>query len=244
MKDNFSDSSAQYRQYRPVYPQALFDYLLPLLREKATAWDCATGNGQIAAALAPYFRKVIATDISAQQLAEAPAQDNISYRVEPAEHNSAADHSFDLITVAQAIHWFDFDAFYKEVRRTMKAGGILAVIGYGPLQAPPGLQQLLNDFYTGTVGPYWDPERHFIDEHYRSIPFPFTELPTPKLSIDVSWNLEQLTGYLGTWSATRHYIRARQQDPVPELAERLETAWTGAEAQHFSFPLLLRVARL
>lgn len=246
MKDNFSTQSDKYAQFRPVYPDALFEYLRGLVPGKEAAWDCATGNGQVAQRLAGIFQKVYATDISSQQLANAIVLPNIEYSLQPAERTGFADDSFDLITVAQAIHWFDFEAFYAEAERTLKPRGILAVIGYNLPRFNHAIDSTINEFYRNVVGPFWDKERIYIDEHYRTIPFPYADIPAPSFSIDVEWTLDALLGYLGTWSAVKHYQKQKGEDPVAGIAPVLEEAWGEAGTKILSgrFPILLRVARL
>jgi len=244
MKDNFSTGSASYKQFRPEYPETFFTYLYSLVAEYDKAWDCGTGNGQMADVLSRRFKEVVATDISSQQLAQATPRENILYLKEEADHTSAPDHCYDLITVAQAIHWFDFDAFYNEVRRTAKAGAILAVTGYGLMETEGPLNAVIADFYYNTVGPYWDKERRYIDERYKTIPFPFNEIQTPEFFIHVDWDLQQLIGYLRTWSAVKHYTTAQQEDPIELIIPALQQAWKAKGSVRFSFPLLLRVANL
>lgn len=244
MKDNFSAGADRYKQFRPVYPQQLFDYLCSLCSRHEKAWDCGTGNGQIAYGLASRFREVIATDISAQQLEQAPRSDNIRYLQEPAGQSSAAGQSFDLIVVAQALHWFSFDDFYAEVRRTAKPGGIFAAICYNLIQSDPETDAVIHDFYHHIIGPYWDPERRYIDEGYQSIPFPFEEIETPALYMTMHWNLQQLLGYLRTWSAVRHYQAEQQEDPVLLVEAALHRAWEQRGVQLVSFPLTIRVGRV
>lgn len=244
MKDNFSAQAAVYAQYRPGYPPALFDYLETLSGSRQAAWDCATGNGQIAIGLSAFFEKVYATDISEKQLAHAAAAGNIEYRVEPAEASSFADHTFDLIVVAQAIHWFRFDHFYREVKRTLKQGGVLVVTGYDLLRISPAIDAVLEDFHERVVGPYWDPERIYVDERYKTIPFPFTELPVPDLVYKTAWDLEHLLGYVNTWSAVQHYIKAKDANPVDMLRESLQEVWTPGTSKSIIFPILLRAGRL
>jgi ubiquinone/menaquinone biosynthesis C-methylase UbiE len=128
MKDNFSIQSASYAAYRPSYPVELYNFLLPLVATKKNAWDCGTGNGQVAKVLSGYFVNVYATDISGQQINHAVKKNNIFYSVGEAEKACFGNDMFDMITVAQAIHWFDLDAFYKEVKRTLKPGGLLVSI--------------------------------------------------------------------------------------------------------------------
>jgi SAM-dependent methyltransferase len=244
VKDNFTIQSGLYARYRPVYPPTLYTFLLSLITEKQAAWDCGTGNGQVATELSSHFQKVFATDISEQQIINAVKKDNIFYSVQRAETTSFPNHSFDLITVAQAIHWFDFDLFYKEVLRTIKPGGILAVIGYGLFTADKETDQLLNDFYHHIIGPYWDEERKYIDENYQTIPFPFTTIPSPDFTINYEWSLGDLTGYLETWSAVQHYIKANNQNPVELIKDKLENLWPEGSVKPIRFPVLLKLARI
>jgi ubiquinone/menaquinone biosynthesis C-methylase UbiE len=241
MKDNFSEGSKQYAQFRPRYPKELFDHLLLFVKEKDNAWDCGTGNGQVAGVLAEYFKKVYATDISQQQIDEAVKRSNIYYSIQPAEKTSFIEKQFDLITVAQAIHWFRFDDFYAEVKRTLKPGGIIAVIGYGPVQTIDPLQDIIDHFYKNIIGPYWDAERHYIDELYQTIPFPFLEIKMPVFTLSYQWTLAQLIGYLNTWSAVKHYTKQHQRDPVTLIQKELSDAWPAAPSITFSFPLLTRI---
>lgn len=176
MKDNFSTQSAEYAIYRPTYPQELFDFLFSLVNQKESAWDCATGNGQVARVLAQHFAGVYATDISEKQLSQALKLPNVVYSVESSEKANVPDVSFDLITVAQAIHWFNFDAFYSEVKRTLKPNGLLAVIGYGVMVIDKKVDQVVHKLYEDILGKYWDSERIYIEEGYKTIPFPFDEI--------------------------------------------------------------------
>ena len=244
MKDNFSSNSAAYAQFRPGYPGAVFRHILQFVPERNHAWDCATGNGQAAKELAAYFTTVYATDISANQLSNAAQKENIIYKLEPAEHTSFPDNFFDLVTVAQAIHWFDFDAFYNEVKRTSNENGVLAVLGYGNMETSGELNDAVQYFYTKIVGPYWDKERRYIDEGYRTIPFPFTELETIALKQHYAWTLEQLTGYLNTWSAVQHYIKANNENPVKAFSSELQKAWGNENTREIYFPILMRIGSI
>ncbi|MDN3667833.1 class I SAM-dependent methyltransferase [Echinicola jeungdonensis] len=242
MKDNFSGHSAQYSKYRPHYPEAFYLYLKQLIPERNHAWDCGTGNGQVAVALSSYFEKVEATDISGNQLSQASKRDNICYSQCPAEKVPFPDQSFDLITVGQAIHWFDMEAFYREAHRTLKPGGIIAIMGYDLIQVE-GIQDLIQDFYVNVVGPYWDPERKYLDEKYATIPFPFKEQPAPCFEINLQWTLEQLYGYLNTWSAVKHYITANQKNPVDTLRNEVKKEVKKDQILRVKFPMLLRLGR-
>ncbi len=243
-KDLFSAQAAGYARYRPTYPKELFEYLASLALQHQAAWDCATGNGQAALALTPYFDKVVATDLSPQQIERAVANPKIEYSVASAETAPFPENSFDLITVAQAYHWFDFEAFAKEVRRVAKPQGLVAVWCYGLAHCEdPEVEALVADFYRDKVGPYWDKERRYVEEGYAAIPFPYPELPARSFSMSLSWNREDLLGYVGTWSSVQHYIKARGGDPAPELAASLKAAWPDEGAKRFDFPLALRVGR-
>ena len=125
--DHFSALAAAYGQFRPDYPAALFDHLAGLLPAHDLAWDGATGNGQAALPLAARLRHVVASDASAAQLAEAATLSNISLCVASAEQVPLASASVDLVTVAQALHWFRLPAFFSEVRRVPRPTGVLAV---------------------------------------------------------------------------------------------------------------------
>lgn len=243
MKDNFSSGSDKYAQFRPAYPAGLFTFLLSLVPHRERAWDCGTGNGQVAAVLADSFAHVDATDISAAQLQSAVAHERIEYSVQPAEKTSFPNASFDLITVAQAIHWFDFDAFYREVNRTIRPGGVLAVIGYDLIRFGSALDAVLDEFYRDVVGPYWDRERRYIDEQYRTLSFPYVDLPAPEFAIEVEWSLDHLIGYIGTWSAVKHYQKALGSDPVESIRTDLKKNWGGEDVKTGKFPILLRVAK-
>jgi len=245
MKDNFSIQSNKYAKYRPTYPPALFEYLFSLIADKAIAWDCATGNGQIAAALSENFDAVYATDISNNQLLNAIPKENIYYSCVPAEKTPFADNSFNLITVGQAIHWFNFDLFYKEVYRTLKQqDGILGVIGYGLNTVDYETDIITRWFYKDIIGKYWDAERHYVEEEYKTIPFPFTELPSPCFKSVFEWTLSEYLGYIATWSAVQHYIKDTGKDPLPLIAEKLNNIWKDGERKTVNFPILLRIGRI
>lgn len=241
-KDYFSTHSTAYAKYRPHYPSALFEYLASVTIQHERAWDCATGNGQAAFGLAAFFAQVIGTDASAAQIESACQHERITYRVANAEQTDIESGSVDLVTVAQALHWFDLDAFYAEVKRVLKPAGVLAVWAYNLLEIAPQIDAKVNEFYCETVGPYWPPERHLIEDGYKTIIFPFRELDPPLIQMEARWNLSELTGYLRTWSATKRFIEARGFDPVPDLANNLLPLWGIAEAEKLvRWPLSLRV---
>lgn len=242
-KDNFSAQAAAYAAFRPHYPQELYTYLFQLPGEQDNAWDCGTGNGQVAVRLAAQYRQVYATDISMSQLQHAPPKENISYIHCAAEKNPFSSNEIDLITVAQALHWFDFDRFYQEVQRVLKPGGILAVWGYGLLRINRLLNPLIDHFYTQVVGPYWDAERRHLDECYQSIPFPLPEIAAPDFQIGVTWSRQQLMGYLSSWSSVQHYLQQRGHSPLPELEAQVAEFWADGEEKQVQFPVFMRVGR-
>ena len=244
-KDLFSRQAGEYARFRPYYPAAFMEYIMSFVPELQIAWDCATGNGQAATLLARRASRVLATDISARQIAQAAQNPVILYRQCEAEKTPFPNNCFDLITVAQAYHWLNFDLFGREASRVAKAGAWVAIWGYGLIQTEDKvLQEKINGFYQGPVGAYWDPERKYIDEAYTTVPFPFQEIPTPPFVIPVYWRQDELLGYLRTWSSVQHYIRQEAKDPVLELEPLITRHWGNDAAQTFWFPLFLRMGRV
>ncbi len=244
-KDHFSSHAGAYARHRPRYPAELFAYLAAIAPGRGLAWDCATGNGQAALGLADHFERVVATDASARQIAEAEAHPRITYATAPAERSGIEGGTVELTTVAQALHWFDFDAFYAEVRRVSAPGARLAAWVYDLLRVTPALDAVLRRYHEEIVGPYWPPERKWVDERYETIPFPFEELSTPAFAIRADWTLAELVGYLDTWSAGRRYKKERGEDPLAIIRPELEAAWGEPEAVHsIRWPLVLRVGKV
>lgn len=244
-KDHFSTRSTDYAAHRPGYPAALFDTLAALTRGHELAWDSATGNGQAARGLAAHYAQVLATDASEAQIAAAPAHPGIEFRVALAEASGLPDHCADLVTVAQAAHWFDLPAFYTEARRVLKPGGVLAIWCYERLSIEPTLDGIVEAFYGDLLDPYWPPERRHVETGYRDLPFPFAELPAPELGMEASWTLDQLIGYFSTWSALKAYRRETGEDPLPALRESLAAAWISlASSKTIKWPLSVRLGRV
>ena len=243
MKDNFSRQASDYAKFRPHYPDEMIDFIVSCTAGRTYALDVATGNGQLAAKLSAHFHLVYATDISEEQLLHAPRILNVIYRRLPAEHSDFKDHFFDLITVAEAVHWFDFDLFYDEVRRILKPGGTIAVLGYGLFSTNPATDCILFRFYSDILGAYWDQERRYIDAHYTSIPFPFDEVETPEFTNNFEWSFEQLLGYIETWSATEHYKAHNNRNPIDLIHDELKASWEISDRK-VKFPLLLRIGKL
>ncbi|MCC7221917.1 MAG: class I SAM-dependent methyltransferase [Candidatus Contendobacter sp.] len=243
--DHFAPVAAHYATFRPHYPAALFAWLANLAPDHVLAWDCAAGSGQASADLAAHFDRVVATDASASQIAVAAPHPQVDYRVASAEASGLPTASVDLITVAQALHWFDLDRFYAEVRRVLKPGGVLAVWSYGVLTvAEAAVNSQLQRFYQETVGPYWPPERRHVENGYQSLPFPFPELQPPAFAMEASWTLPELLGYCRSWSASERYHAECGHDPVIELAAELTSLWRWPnQRQLITWPLALRVAK-
>lgn len=245
MKDNFSTRSAEYARFRPGYPPQLFDFLFGLCENFDCAWDCATGNGQIAANLADRFRQVEATDISENQLKNAVQKPNIRYGVEAAELPAFSDNYFNLVTVGQAAHWFDFEKFYPAVRRVMKPGGVLALVGYNLLNIDEATDAVINHLYRNVLGEYWDAERRHVDAAYATIPFPFPEIEFPEMAMTYEWTPDHLIGYLGTWSALQHFEKKNGYSPLDEaFFKALKTAWGEGEIKTVRFPIFGRIGKI
>jgi ubiquinone/menaquinone biosynthesis C-methylase UbiE len=245
-QDHFSTVSNQYAASRPRYPRALYEWLARVAPGRERAWDCACGNGQASNDLADYFSQVVATDLSANQLREAKAHPRVEYRVAVAESSGLPSASLDVVTVAQALHWFQFEQFYAEVRRVLRPGGVFAAWCYGTgTITVESADRVFQDFYHGVVGPYWQPERKLVEDGYRTLPFPKRECAAPILTMELDWSLEALMGYVRSWSATARYIQARRSDPVPDLYDRLLPSWGDPRASHkIRWPLNVRAAIL
>lgn len=243
-KDHFSSASDTYASARPGYPDSLFAYLSSVCEQHDMAWDCATGNGQAAVKLAAHFKSVIASDASAQQIRHAQPHPSVDYIVTRAEDSGIACNSIDLVTVAQALHWFALPAFSKEVGRTLKAGGVMAAWTYNLLTINPQLDALINHLYDTLLGPYWAAERRLVEEGYQSIDFPYPELKCPNFQMELNWNAGQLLDYLSTWSAVKARIADNRPDPLQEIKDRLFELWGDTQqCKRIEWPLAVRVWR-
>ena len=230
-KDHFSGHATTYREARPQYPNALFEWLAAQAPSLDLAWDAGCGNGQASVALAAEFVRVVATDPSANQIGNAERRANIDYRVEPGEQSSLPAASADLVTVAQALHWFDFPRFFAEATRVLKPRGVLAAWAYADCRVTPSIDVLKDRVYVDLTGNYWPPERAFVEAGYRTIPFPFgidapfEEIEPPSFEMRVDWDAAQFLAYLRSWSATQRYIKANGADPVAMVERELVAAW-------------------
>ncbi len=223
--DHFSAGADDYARYRPRYPDALFSTLAGLAPARHLAWDCATGNGQAAAALAEHFERVIASDASASQIARGLRHERVDYLVAPAEKPGLTRHSVDLLTVAQALHWFDLPAFYAAVRDIVRPGGLIAAWTYVLLDITPQINTAVRHLHHDVLGTWWPAQRRHVDNGYRDLPFPFTPVTLPAFTMTARWTLYDLFGYLQTWSATSRYHAELGEDPVDMIRDSLYAAW-------------------
>ena len=242
--DLFSRDAGSYAAFRPRYPTALFAALAGTVGRHDTAWDAGTGNGQAAVALADHFAHVVATDASAAQIAAAKPHNRVEYRVARAEASGLDAESMDLVTVAQALHWFDIPAFFAEARRVLRPNGVVAAWTYGLMTIDPAIDQIIHDFEHRKVGPYWPAERELVDSGYRTIDFPFDELSFSTFVIEQLMTLDALAGYVRTWSSVARYVQANRDDPVaPFIAEIAQWWGDRAQARKVSFPVTVRAGR-
>lgn len=241
--DHFSRVAEHYAQARPTYPLALFEWLALQSRTRLLAWDVGAGSGQASVALARYFQEVVATDLSAEQLSLAPAHERIQYRAGAAHESGLDSGSVSLVTVAQALHWFDVERFHTEARRVLRRGGLIAEWSYGTFSAEDEqVNRVLQHYYHDIVGPYWPKERQHVENGYRELPFPFRTLATPSFRMDRRWTLPMMEAYLRSWSATGRMQETTGTDPLEAIEADLARAW--GDPVHpllISWPLALRV---
>jgi SAM-dependent methyltransferase len=243
-KDHFSSRAEGYAAFRPTYPAALFAWLASLASGRDLAWDAGTGNGQAAVGLAAHFARVMATDASERQIARAMAHDHVTYRVGRESASGLADGACDLVTAAQALHWFDVAAFFAEARRVLKPGGAIAVWTYAqPSLDDPAADALLQG-YVRLMDPYWPPERAMVETGYRTLPFPFAEVAVPAMDLEMHALRHEVVGYLRTWSAHQRYLTEHADDPVEPVAGALAAVWPEGERRRLHWPLFVRAGRL
>jgi SAM-dependent methyltransferase len=243
--DHFGQVAGDYAAFRPHYPVQLFEWLASIAPHHTLAWDAGTGNGQAAVALARHYRRVLATDMSAEQIANAEAHRGVEYRIAAAEASGLPTASVDLVTVAQALHWFDIPAFMAEANRVLVPSGAIAAWTYGVVRSDQAeADQVLHDFYYREIGPWWPTNRKLVEEGYQGIPFPFRPIAPPDFEMKVRWNLPELTGYIGTWSAVCRSRKGRGEDPIPGLRQRLARSWGNPlEQREIRWPLKVIAGR-
>ena len=244
MKDLFSAQAGLYAQYRPVYPQDLYDFILEQVLRKDAALDCATGNGQVARALSSRFRNVRAIDISENQLRHAPCLPNVEYSVHPAEHTPFDDDSFDLITVAQAYHWLDGQKFSREARRVGRSGAVVAVWGYDIPTSDSTVDSIVRRWNFEMLAPYWEPERHHLYKHFEDQPFEFEPITAPGFRIVVDWGKEELVGNLKTWSALQRMVREVGEGAFNEVVGKIKAVWDDGQKKRFTYPVFVKLGRV
>ncbi len=241
-QDHFSSRAALYAQARPTYPTELFAHLAALAPGRSLAWDCGAGNGQASIALTGHFTRVVATEPSSTQLAEAALHPQVIYLQSAESAPGLADGTVDLVTAAQAAHWFDRNKFYAEVQRVLRPNGVVALWSYELCRIEPAIDATVSRFYSETVGPFWPPERKHVENGYRDFEFPFAELPFPDVAMEQDWTLEQFASYLRTWSSVTRYTKAQGTDPVWSLAQELRPVW-GSSPRRVVWPLAGRIGR-
>lgn len=241
--DHFSGHASEYQRYRPGYPDALFRWLAEVSPGRALAVDVATGNGQAAVPLADHFDQVIAFDASSRQIEQARPSPGVRFAVAAAEDLPLSSASADLLIAAQALHWFDHQRFFAEARRVLRPGGVFAAWCYDLHRIDPAVDELVDSLATEALGAWWPPERHLLREGYRSIALPFAAVSSPAFVMTARWTVDDVLGYLRTWSSTRRFLAARGHDPVEGLEPRLRLAF-GVGEREVRWPLSVRVGRL
>lgn len=239
--DHFSAVAAEYAASRPRYPKALFDFLARATTGHQLVWEAGCGSGQASAGLAADFELVIATDASAEQIANAERVSNVQYSVAAERNPALRDASVDLVAVAQAVHWFDRTVFYNEVERVLRPGGLLAAWTYGLTTITPDVDAIVYPWYRDVLGAYWPPERQLVEDHYRDIRFPYTPLSVPALTMREAWTREQLIAYCATWSAVKEYRLRTGGDALAALIPQLEAVWPDAAPREVRWPLTVLV---
>lgn len=239
--DHFSERAAAYARFRPTYPPELFTWLAEHSPDRRLAWDVGTGSGQAAFALADHFDLVVATDPSEEQIGHGRQHPNVLYRVGVEASSGLEPETADLVTVAQALHWFDLEAFYREVARVIKPGGLLGVWCYGLHRITPELDRVFDRFYAETVGPWWPPERAEVETGYRRLPFPYPEIDVPEFSMQATLDMAGLLAYVSTWSAVKRKSAATGVDPIAVVTAEVGAVWGDpASSRIVKWPLAVR----
>jgi ubiquinone/menaquinone biosynthesis C-methylase UbiE len=241
--DHFSDASRAYAAARPTYPDALYRFIASIAPSSSRAWDCATGNGQAALGLARWFGAVEATDASAEQVAAASADARVHYSVAPAERTPFPDAHFDAVCVAQALHWFDQDAFHAEVHRVLKPGGVFAAWGYDGMRVLGEFDEVFKRAVLQPIHALWPPQNRLLWRGFVDLPFPYERIAAPSFSIELKWTFAQLMDYLGTWTAVKRYIAQGHPDFLMDASDALAPVWRHEGARRVVMPLHLLCGR-
>lgn len=244
-RTSFGLDAGAYRTFRPIYPDALYEWLAGLCRQRKAALDCATGNGQAALSLVEYFDRVVAADTDAAQIASAAAHDRIEYVVVAAEELPSDIGLFDLVTIAQGAHWFDLDKFYDRLQPLLAPGAVIAIWGYSHCRINAQIDPILDRCLVQPVDPYWAQGNRVIMDHYRAIPFPWNEIEAPEFVMREQWDRDAFFGYVRTWSSYKRLIAAGSPDPLIELVRQLDAdaLWPNDVKQQVEFDIHFRVGR-
>lgn len=240
--DLFAGHAESYAQFRPTYPDGLYDYLVDLASPCGVALDCATGNGQVAVDLAARVDEVVAVDVSEEQLSHAKRHPRVEYRHAEAEETGMAPDSVDLATVAAGLHWFEFDPFYDHIRTIVRDGGVIAAWTYRTMQVDETIDDLVRHLGDDILESDWHPRSEHVQNGYATIPFPFEEFDAPKFESKMEWTFEQLTGFISTWSGVQQHREKTGEDPVERIREELQSAWGDpSSVRTVTLPLHMRV---
>lgn len=238
----FRDHAALYARFRPTYPSELFDYLVDVASPCRLALDCATGNGQAAVDLCERVDRVIAVDVSDEQLEHAKSHPNVEYRRAPAEATGLPENSVDLVTAAAALHWFDLEPFYEHLEKIVPEGGIVAAWSYGIVTVDEEVDAILRHLKNRILGEHWDSRLEHNWNEYETIPFPFDELDPPSFESRMEWNLEEFLGFALTWSGVQQHLATTGENPIDAVRSDLEEAWGDPErVRTVRLPLFSRV---
>ena len=240
----FSAKSDRYAEFRPSYPDALYEALVSHCRSRRLAWDCATGSGQALDGLRPRFARIVATDASFNQLHQSSRGKNVDLVCSRSETPAIASGGIDFVSIAQALHWFDLPAFYSAVREVTSQGAIIAAWTYGLISVSPELDNLINHLYWDVVGPYWAVNRKLVDEAYANVDWPFDEIAFPEVDMTDEWTVDHFVGYLNTWSAVHTMEKKTGRKAIAEFEEQLRAAWGSEQQRRVSWPLRGRLGRV
>lgn len=242
--DHFSSVSAAYSSFRPRYPVALIEFVASIAPRHRVAWDCGAGSGQATTDIARHFEFVVGTDLSVDQLSRATTNAHVGLAASSAEAAAVRSRSVDAITVAQALHWFRHDAFYAEVKR-VASGSDAAIVAwtYAAPRMEGDVGEVLRRFMFEDIGAYWPAERKYVDDEYRTIPFPFARIDAPPFALENDWTLAQVAGYMRSMSATARYIKANGTDPVIAVEAELRALRPDDSARRIVWPVLVLAGR-